>query len=459
MRTLTRYALISTSTLFWAAHILAQGGANAAPAGSDSLTITLDEALTRAQKYSTQIQTANIAVELARQDRRQAKAATLPSVSAFNQFIYTEGNGTPSGVFVANDGVHVYNEQLQAHEELLAFIRRGEVRVAEVAAAVAQARADVTARGLKATVIQNYYAVAAAQRKLANAQQSSTEAQQFLDITQKQERGGEAAHSDVIKAQLPVLQRQRDVQDAQLSAAKAKIALAVLIFPSLQVSYAVVDDLAQLPILPPLAEATAQANVTSPDLRAARLSLNQARLSVNVARYAYLPSLGLDVFYGIDANQFAARTNYATQATGRSTLPNYLVPYRQNLGYVAQVTLTVPLWNWGTTRSRVQQAALRRQQAELDLTLSQKQLEANLASYYQEAQTALSQIESLRSSSELSAESLRLTTLRYQAGEATALEVVDAQATANAARSAYNDGLVRYRVALATLQTLTGFQP
>jgi outer membrane protein TolC len=39
------------------------------------------------------------------------------------------------------------------------------------------------------------------------------------------------------------------------------------------------------------------------------------------------------------------------------------------------------------------------------------------------------------------------------------LEVVDAQITANQARSAYNDGLVRYRMALATLQTLTGFQP
>lgn len=428
-------------------------------ASSGPLTITLDDALARAQKYSTQLQSANIAVQLAHQDKLQAKAATLPSANAFNQFIYTQGNGTPSGVFVANDGVHVYNEQLQAHEELLALIRRGEIRVATAAEAVAQAKTDVASRGLKATVIQNYYAVASAQRKVDNAQQSLTESQSFLDITQKQEHGGEAAHSDVIKAQLPVLQRQRDVQDAQLAVIKAKIALAVLIFPNLQVSYSVVDDLARLPILPPLNEAAAQANATSPDLRAARLSVNQARLGVNVAQYAYLPSLGLDVFYGINANQFAFRTDYPTQATGRSTLPNYLVPYRQNLGYSAQATLTVPIWNWGSIRSRVKQASLRRQQAELDLTLTQKQLDANMASSYQEAQTALSQIESLRSSSDLSAESLRLTTLRYQAGEATALEVVDAQTTANQARSAYNDGLVRYRVALATLQTLTGFQP
>jgi len=46
--------------------------------------------------------------------------------------------------------------------------------------------------------------------------------------------------------------------------------------------------------------------------------------------------------------------------------------------------------------------------------------------------------------------------LRYQAGEATVLEVVDAQTTLAGARNAYDDGLARYRVALANIQTLTG---
>ena len=69
---------------------------------------------------------------------------------------------------------------------------------------------------------------------------------------------------------------------------------------------------------------------------------------------------------------------------------------------------------------------------------------------------ARQQLDSLRTSLDLATESLRLTTLRYQAGEATVLEVVDAQTTLIQARNAYDDGLVRYRVALATLQTVTG---
>ncbi len=386
----------------------------------------------------------------------QARAASLPSVSGMNQFIYTEGNGTPSGVFVANDGVHVYNEQLNAHEELLAFIRRGEIRAAAAAEAVARAKADVAARGLNSTVVSDYYSIVSAQRKINNAQTTLAEAQHFLDITQKQEQGGEVAHADVIKAQIQTQQHQRDVQDAKLAFEKAKIALAVLIFPRLQLDYGVVDDLDQLPLAPAPPANSGQASMLSPDVRAAQAGFHQAQLGVTVARYAYLPSFALDVWYGIDANQFAARTDYSTQATGRSTLPNYQVPFRQNLGYVAQATLNIPLWSWGSIHSKVKQAQLKEEQAQLDLTTTAKQFDADVATAQREMEAALSQVQSLRESSDLSSESLRLTLLRYQAGEATALEVVDAQTTAAQARSAYDDGLLRYRVAVATLQNLTG---
>ena len=73
-----------------------------------------------------------------------------------------------------------------------------------------------------------------------------------------------------------------------------------------------------------------------------------------------------------------------------------------------------------------------------------------------EAATALNELEGLARSAQLAEESQRLVTLRYKNGEATVLEVVDSQSTFAAANAAYQDGAVRYRVALANLQTLTG---
>jgi outer membrane protein TolC len=118
--------------------------------------------------------------------------------------------------------------------------------------------------------------------------------------------------------------------------------------------------------------------------------------------------------------------------------------------------LTIPLWTWGAARSRIRQAELQVQQARNALSFTQRELLSNLNQFYQEAAAAADQIATLRQSMELSAESLKLTLLRYQAGEVTVLEVVDAQTTLVQARNAYDDGMVRYRLAIANLQTLTG---
>src|SRR5262249_33692759 len=117
---------------------------------------------------------------------------------------------------------------------------------------------------------------------------------------------------------------------------------------------------------------------------------------------------------------------------------------------------SLPVFDWGIRRSRVRQAQVREQQARVELTQTQRQLLSNLYSYYNEALTSRTAIDAFRRTADLASESLRLTNLRYQAGESSALEVVDAQRTFVDARNAYDDAQTRYRVAIATLQTVTG---
>jgi outer membrane protein TolC len=120
------------------------------------------------------------------------------------------------------------------------------------------------------------------------------------------------------------------------------------------------------------------------------------------------------------------------------------------------VNLTVPVWDWGGLRSKVHQTSIRERQAKVTLTRTERQLAGNLYSKYNEALAAKSAVDNLQQVAELAAESLRLINLRYQAGESTALEVVDAQNTLVQARNASDDAEARYRVAIADLQTLTG---
>lgn len=418
--------------------------ANVSASTQAPLTITLQDALARAKINEPQYRAALTDYGVARQTTIQSRAALLPSVNYNAGLLYTQGNGTSTGRFIASNGVHEYLSQGVARETLSLENVAG-YRRARALEALARARSEIAARGLAVTVTQAYYATVVAQRRYAATQRAADEAAHFYDITQKRERGGEVAHSDAIKAQLQLQQQQRALSDAQLEMERARLELAVLIFPDFNENFATVDDLENSAPLPSYQEVEALAAKSSPQLAAALAVFRAANQEVAAAWNGFLPTLSVGYAYGIDASRFAV--NGIDPASGRTA---------RNLGYSATATLDLPIWSWGAGRSRVKSAHLQRDQAQVELSFAQRKMVADLKAFYGESQTARSQLDSLRQSADLAAESLRLTTLRYQAGEATALEVVDAQNTLTTAQSALADGEARYRVALAGLQTLTG---
>ena len=428
----------------------AQAAATAQAAASTTapLTLTLKDALERAQANAPQVLAALSDASAAHEDLLQIRAARKPSVSGRSEYLGTQGDGVfPGGRFVTNDGVHVYRDWAIVHEDFTAAATKTAVQRAAEAEAMAKAKAEIAKRGLAATVAKTYYTLLTSQRKYATAQQGLDQAKQYLDISQKLERGGEVAHSDVVKSQIQSVAQEQAFRESKLTMDTARLDLAVLLFRDFNQNFSVVDDLDTPQPLPAMDEIMAMAERENPDLRVANSALRAAKLDVAIARQGYLPTLTADLAYGIEANAFALRSTVAADP---------LKGPQSNLGYFLTVSLNVPVWDWGVRASKVRQAGLKREQANVELSLTQRMLMRNLDGLYLEAQTARDQAESLRKSVDLSAESLRLNVLRYQAGEASILELVDAQTTLLQARNAYDDGLVRYRLALTNLQTLTG---
>src|SRR6266851_4530299 len=274
----------------------------APPATPATLRLTLEDALARARKNSTQFQSALTDAGLARGDKSLARDALLPNVNYNTQYLYTQGNGPGELVrYLANNAVHEYISQGNVHQILdLASISNYR-RVS----AAARARAEVASRGLVVTVVRSYYAVAAAQQKLLSAQRALDEGDHFFKLTQDLEQGGEVAHSDVIKAELQMQERRRQFLEAQLGLLNARLDLAVLIFPDFNENYEAADDLHSPVPLPTLGEVQQQAARDNPDVRAALEVVRAAGFDVTGARAGYLPSLALDYWYGIDAIRFA----------------------------------------------------------------------------------------------------------------------------------------------------------
>ncbi len=430
------------------------GGPAPSPPASQSVSITLEEAIRRAQANEPTFATALADSKVAALDKSIARSALLPGVTYHNQYLYTEGTGfatssvkggtgsTAPPRFIANNAVHEYVSQGLV-DETVGLAQFAGVRRADAAAAVAAAELEISRRGLVATVSGLYYSVISSDHKLAIADEARSEAADFTSLTGKREQQREAAHADVVKAQLQQQQRERELSDARLAAEKSRLDLGVLLFPDPRTQYTVAAP--EPGRLASRADVEQAAGNHNPELRSALAALNQSSADVLAARSAYIPSLALNYSYGIDAPQFA--TYGPADANGNKL---------RNLGYSASATLDLPVWDWLAMQHKVKQSEIRRDAARVALTNTQRRLIARLDEAYSEAAAARDQLASLDASVNTSQESLHLTKMRYTGGEATVLEVVDAQTAYVTAQNAREDGRVRYQAALADLQTLTG---
>src|SRR3954469_20268218 len=248
-------------------------------AGAPSATplmITLDEAIRRAQANEPNFAIALGEAKAAALDRSIARAALLPNAVYHNQFLYTQGVGasgtTAAGgvptpvIFIANNAVHEYTSQA-AVTEAIGLKGVADVRLASATAARAAAEYEIARRGLVATVVGLYYSVTASEHKVTVAERAENEAASFTSLTSKRETARESAHADVVRAQLLQQQRERDLADARLAAARARLELGVLLFPDPRTSYVTAST--PLPVLPPRSDIDSRAAANNPDLKSA----------------------------------------------------------------------------------------------------------------------------------------------------------------------------------------------
>jgi outer membrane protein TolC len=411
--------------------------------------ITLDQAIAAALANDPTFATARAVTGSARLDAALSRDALFPNATAHGDYLFTQPNGVRNQAgqigsqqaprFIANNAIREYAAQLLVNENLslagVADYRRSRALAAQSAADLESARRDLVSR-----VVAAYFSVLSTASRVDVARRALDEENAFLDLTNKLENGREVAHADVVKADLSAQQRQREFDDATLAVEKAHLYLGVLLFPDPRTPYTLAAQNQTPEPLPDQPSIEAAAARNNPDLRSALEALHAAQSAVLAARAGYLPSLGFNYTYGIDAPQVAVDG------------PDQV----RNLGYSASASIDFPVWDWFATHDRVRQSQLREKAAQAALTTTQRQLIAQLDEYFHEARVASDQVASLHTSADTARENLRLTRLRYSSGEALALEVVDAQSSLAQAEAALADGILRSHVARANLQTLTG---
>lgn len=407
--------------------------------------LTLDEAIRLANVQASTFQSAVLNERVAAEDVRQAQAAFLPKVSAPLSYIYTTpALGLPPGEprapsFIASDAIGAYEAFINVSGDLdVAGKLRATVAKNRALLSAARAGAEVAKRALAQAVIEGYYGLA-----LAIAQQQAAEgnlraAEEFEHITSLLLSGGEVAPVDLTRAQLQTLTRRDELERAQANEQVAAGALRVLVGYEFTRPIVTSDLALGIPAAAEYQQFKADDISRRPELTQLGHQLLAAREEIKIARADRLPTLSYSINGGFNTD---------------SLKPPRL---KEHSGVSAAISLTIPIFDWGASRSRERQARFRVEAAEIERTLALRGFTQQFYAARAQVASAAARISLAREGGIKAEDNLNASIARYRAGEAQIVEVTDAQTTLVEQRSALYQAIFDYQMALARLRQSTG---
>jgi outer membrane protein len=407
--------------------------------------LALAEALRLANTQASSFQIALLDERIAAEDVRQAQAAFRPKISAPLSYIYTSpALGLPPGEprgpsFVSADGIGVYDAFVNVSGD---FDVAGKLRASlarnRALLAAAHAGTDVARRALAQALIDAYYglALASAQRRAAEGHLAAAE--EFEHITSLLLSGGEVAAVDLTRAQLQTLTRRDEFERARTNEEIAAAGLRVLIGYEFTKPLSTTDLELALPNDSEYQQFIAEDVSRRPEVIQLEQQLRAARQEIKIARADRLPSLSYSINGGFDTDSLKDPRLH------------------EHTGVSATISLHIPIFDWGESRSRERQAQLRVGIAENERTLALRGFTQQFHAARWQASSAAARIRLAREALVKAQDNLAASISRYRAGEAQIVEVTDAQTTLVEQRSALNQAIFDYQSALARLRQATG---
>jgi outer membrane protein TolC len=323
--------------------------------------------------------------------------------------------------------------------------RGGRIAAARSLLDAASLAANRTLQQTVAGVVQGYYGVVAADGNVQAAKTNESATARALEVARAKRGAGVVTLADVLQAETAYQQAVLARVQAEGTATSNRGGLAVAMgLPADRVLAVAAEPVpSEAPTLTArISDLLAEAARQRPDLAAARAARDAAQADVTVARSTGLPSITI-----------GASHNYVNQ---QNVLP------RENYNTVG-VNVNVPLFSGFSVAYGVRQAKATLDEKEADVEQVRLQVSLDVWDGYHGLESANEQLKVSQALLKAALENQDVAIGRYEAGVATIVDVLTAQAAAATARvqrvsAEYNWELARAQLALA-LGRLTSAEP
>jgi len=425
-------------------------------AATDSVRISLDEALARAGSVGEEAKLARSQLDFAATQVASARSAALPTLDG--NFIYLRTYASPYQVKSSGSAdstnpiaklfanlpfgrVNQYTGNIQATQTLFSPKLGIAMRVANL-------YESATRYTLREQLAETEYQVRGAYMRAllaseleASAREAVAQAQRFLDQERQRLSAGLGSELDVLRAEVSLENLRPQLVDAQNAAAISTLDLKRLINVPLVSPLVLTTRLVAPAVVTAAAADPAAVASTRGAVQAEEENVRIAGEAVKGAKSAYLPSLDFHMALG---RLLYPPTVFGLTGTGWLTDWN------------AAITLKVPIFNGMKRGADLSQARIGLQQEEFRLAQLREAVQLQFQQAVGERERSAASITARQRTVDQAQRVYDLTVLRYDQGLTSHLDVSDARLSLLQARANLAQSIAQYYIADASVQRALG---
>lgn len=344
------------------------------------------------------------------------------------------GGAAPIPSFVGP--FNTFDARLNFSQTILNLAALREYKSTKAAVQVADLTAQLAREQVATFVALAYLSAQRSNLEVQAARADYQLAAALRELAVKQRNAGVANGIDVVRAESRAAQERLRVVQAEANAEQTRLDLERAIGLPQGSATRLTDTLAmRSEAVPPLDAAVQQALAARLDTRIAEQTIEQRALDRKARAAARYPTVNAVGDYGQSANT-PFRNDRATRTYG--------------------VQLSVPVFDGGYTRGRINAALSRQRQAEWELGNSRGQVEQDVRTALVGWRLGAEQVRASEEQFQLATRELELATQRFRAGVADNTEVIEAQAGLANARALRVQALAQYGAARLNFAAATG---
>ncbi len=404
-----------------------------------SRTLSVEQAVALALDNAASLRQAQFDEQSANEDVRQTRAAMLPQFSmpltywgTTPSMIRQPGNPLTAS-FVSSSAINESVGALSATGTIdIAGRLRAELHRSRALLAAAHAGTLAAHRTLVLATIDAYYGLVLTRQRRRLADEALALAEGLVGVIEEQQKRGVADEADVLRTRSAARSGRDELAQAQFNESLAMSQLRILTGVDYATYIVVVRLSDDLPKVNDLLSYREDTIMSRPELAQIDAQKRAAIEEARAARRELLPQLTYTLNAGFDAANFKPLGRYS--------------------GGDAIVTLNVPIFNFGASKSRATQAQLRARSLDAQRENEVLQLKQEFYAARAGALSARDRIGYASEAATASQQNLVLIFRRYRSKKASLLEVIDAESNYSATRLEYYQAIADYHSARARLE-------